>query len=67
MTANDRVENARAAKEARDAVAGRRGGSRTTAAEDALKRYLASESFREHRREEQEVEAAAAGEDEPEQ
>ena len=50
MTADDRMENARAAREARDATAARgAGGPRRT--EGAIRRYLASESFREKRRE----------------
>lgn len=63
MTTNDRLENARAAKEARDAAIGRTSDSRTQATEEALKRYLASESFRERRREEQELERPARHED----
>jgi hypothetical protein len=53
MTADDRIENARAAREARDATAGRGAGApRRT--ESAIRRYLASESFREKRREDRE-------------
>ena len=60
MTANDRVENTRAAYEAREAIA-RRATGRRRAAEDALNRYLASESFHEHRREQQELDDEAPG------
>lgn len=53
MTADERIENARAAQEAREATAARGGGGpRRT--ETAMKRYLASESFREKRREDRE-------------
>lgn len=66
MTANDRVENPRAAKEARGTVAGRSGGTRTRAAEEALKRYLASEAFRDNVARSRISRAAAAGDDEAE-
>jgi hypothetical protein len=66
MTANERVENARAEKEAREAVASRGIGGHASAVEDALKRYLASESFHELRREERDLEKAAPGDDEAE-
>ena len=66
MGANDRVEKARTEKEARDAVAGRSTGGHASAVEEALKRYLASESFHEHRREEQGLEEATPDDGESE-
>lgn len=62
MAANDRAEKNRAAEEARQALAGRGGGRRE--AEDALNRYLASEAFHEYRRDEQDLEDEAPGDDE---
>lgn len=64
MAANDRVEKALTEKEARDAVVGRGPGGHTSAVEDALKRYLASESFHELRREKKDLEEAAPHADE---
>ncbi|KRF34151.1 hypothetical protein [Nocardioides sp. Soil805] len=64
MPADEPMENARAAAEAREAVA-RRSDRGAGSTEDALKRYLASESFRERRREERDGEDAVAdGQDE---
>ncbi len=59
MPADDAMDNARAAAEAREALA-RRGGRGPGQAEDAMKRYLASESFRERRREERDGEDAVS-------
>jgi hypothetical protein len=50
MPADEPMENARAAGEAREAVVRRPRGP--AGVEDALKRYLASESYHAHRREE---------------
>ncbi|MFA6573937.1 MAG: hypothetical protein WCS84_00850 [Nocardioides sp.] len=58
MTTHERVENARAATEAREAQA-RRAGASPSRAEDAMMRYLASETFHERRREEHDREDAA--------
>ena len=66
MDDDDRIENARAAEEARTAVIGRRGGSRSKAAEETLRRHVASESSREHCRERQDLEPAATGNEEVE-
>lgn len=66
MTGNERAENARAAKEAREGAVARSNARGPRAGEDALSRYLASESFHEHRREEQEREDVVLGEDEEE-
>lgn len=63
MTANERIENARAAREAREAMI-RKSTPGSSPAEDALRRYLASESFHEQRREEQERRDAALADDE---
>ena len=57
MTANESIENARAAREAREAAVKRGAGPSRT--EDAMKRYLASESFHAHRVEEQDLEEQA--------
>ncbi|MFD6066089.1 hypothetical protein [Amycolatopsis lurida] len=48
------VENARAAKEARDAIAAGSGPSRSSGelAEAAMRRYFAAESYRARKREE---------------
>ncbi|WP_340681363.1 hypothetical protein LCL61_21570 [Amycolatopsis coloradensis] len=48
------VENARAAKEARDAIAAGSGSSRSSGelAEAAMRRYFAAESYRARKREE---------------
>ena len=51
MTTHEQVENTRAANEAREVAAKRAGGS-PSRAEDAMMRYLASETFHEKRREE---------------
>lgn len=64
MTANERIENARAAEEAREGAVSRANARGPRTGEDAMMRYLASESFREHRREEEERKDAALGEDE---
>jgi hypothetical protein len=65
MTADERMENARAAQEARDATASPgAGGPRRT--EGAMRRYLASESFREKRREDREHAEAVAEDDDRE-
>ena len=62
MPGDEAMENARAATEARDAVA-RRSDRGSKAAEDALTRYLASESFHERRREERTGGDAVSGEE----
>jgi hypothetical protein len=67
MTADERTEKARAAKEARDGAAARSNDRSSGRVEDAMQRYLASESFHEHRREEQERRDAALADDEEEQ
>ena len=67
MTANERMENARAAQEAREGAVARSNARGPRATEDAMQRYLASESFHEHRREEQERADAALGDDEDEE
>jgi hypothetical protein len=59
MTGNEQVDKARAAQEARDAV-GNRGARGSSAAEEALKRYLAAETVREHHREQVPDEPAPA-------
>jgi hypothetical protein len=46
METGDSFENARTEREARDAVAGRAPGSRTSAIQGALKRYLAARIYR---------------------
>ncbi|MDP2775115.1 MAG: hypothetical protein Q8O61_16305 [Nocardioides sp.] len=51
MTTHEKLENTRAAEEARKVTARRAGGS-PGRAEEALIRYLASEAFHEKRREE---------------
>lgn len=66
MTANERMENARAAKEAREGAIARSNARGPRAGEDAMTRYLASESFHEQRRKEQERQDAALAEDEDE-
>jgi hypothetical protein len=52
METGDSFENARAEREARDAVPGRAPGSRTSAIQDALRRYLAARTYRDRDREE---------------
>lgn len=49
MDANERAEDARAAREAVEAVAGRGTSGRTTAVEQALRRYLEAEAVHEAR------------------
>lgn len=66
MTANERMENARAAKEAREGAIARSNARGPRGGEDAMTRYLASESFHEQRREEQERRDAALADDEDE-
>lgn len=61
MTTHERAENARAATEAREALA-KRAGAGPSRVEDAMTRYLASESFHERRREESDHEDAAPDE-----
>lgn len=63
MTGNERMENARAAEEAREAAISRSSARGSRAAEDAMARYLASESFHERRREEQDLKDAALEDD----
>ena len=63
MTDNERMENARAAEEARDTAISRSSARGSRAGEDAMTRYLASESFHERRREEQELKDAALEDD----
>lgn len=67
MTGNERMENARAAEEARKTAISGSSARGSRAAEDAMARYLASESFHERRREEQELKDAALEEDQDEQ
>lgn len=67
MTANERMENARAAKEAREGAVARRNARGSGRVESAMQRYLASESFHEQRREEQERRDAALADDEEEE
>ena len=62
MSNHERVEKARAADEARRSAPGRAGGS-PSRTEEALKRYLATETFREHRHAEEEREDDTAGKD----
>jgi hypothetical protein len=63
MTGNEQLENARTAREARDAIV-RRSTAGRSGAEEALKRYLASETIREYRRDHQDVEKAPQEPDE---
>jgi len=63
MNNHEQVENARAAEEARDAVAARSTDGRGSAAGEALKRYLGAETFREHQRKRQGLEDAAPSDD----
>jgi len=47
METGDNFDNARAEREARDAVPGRAPGSRTSTIQDAMRRYLAARTYRE--------------------
>jgi hypothetical protein len=53
MTDRENIENARAAREARDAAVARQPSPSRDAADQALRRYLAAERY--HRRREEEI------------
>jgi hypothetical protein len=51
MTERENIENAQAAREARDAVVSRPPGPGRAAADEAMRRYLAAERYHEQQQE----------------
>ena len=58
MTERENIENAQAAREARDAVVSRPSGPGRAAADEAMRRYLAAERYHEQQERPDEDESA---------